>query len=259
VSDEPTGTALPVRPIARPQPAERAAAIVRLEDWARERGARFDALALRVDGNGHATAHAARDLAGGEPLVAIPRALILRGASRDALATWLPLEVARPDSPWKPFLDVLPVQLPELPMFRDGAEVRASYALLDDETRARVTLADYAWGRAIVRSRGFNAPNTIEPRVALIPIVDLMDHAPGETTWRYDGARAEYLVTALRPFARGEQVHFDYGDYGNAHLLEEYGFVLADNPFVDGLTPSRRRGRASPRRGRRGPPTRRRG
>ena len=268
-----TWSALPVRSIDRPDPATRAAAIARQETWAIASGARFDALEVRVDATGNSTTHARRAIAVGEPIVTIPRRLIItdvelaatstgepdpyggRGRSpRDTLATWLALEACRADSPWRPFLDVLPVQLPDLPMFRgDGdldalagtaahvlaaevhADVLATHGAFADEMRARVPLADYAWGRAIVGSRGFNAPDTIEQRIALIPIVDLMDHHPGETTWTYDLERAEYVVSALRAFDAGQAVHFDYGTYGNGHLLVEYGFALPDNPHDEAL------------------------
>jgi histone-lysine N-methyltransferase SETD3 len=247
-----------VRALAVPSAAERAAAIARCAAWAASRGARFDALALGVDDAGNSSVRAAREIAAGEVVITIPRSLILSDADlgitpmrepRDTMSTWLAQEVERADSPWCPFLEVLPVQLPDVPMFRGGdelaplagtaarqwaaethAEIVATYAAFDRSTRARVSLAGYAWARAIAQSRGFNAPHTTERRVAFIPIVDLMDHAPDETGWQYDLRRGEYVVGALRDFRAGDPVHFTYGHYGNAQLLLEYGFALPDNP-----------------------------
>ncbi len=252
--DDPTWHALPSRPGEAPTAAARAAAVARLESWAAARGARFEALEVRVDAAGNASAQARRPIGRGEPIVTIPRALMLAdrdvGASSPGeLAAWLALEAARLDSPWRPFLEVMPARFADMPVFRGGDELApiagttarllaaeahretlAAYAALPDHVRARVPLAAYAWGRAVVQSRGFNAPFTIDPSIAFIPIVDLMDHARGETTWRYDVAGARYVVTASRDFAAGEAVHLDYGAYGNARLLVDYGFALPDNP-----------------------------
>ncbi|HUQ00969.1 MAG TPA: SET domain-containing protein [Kofleriaceae bacterium] len=282
---EPIWSALPERAQPPPSAAERAQAIARLEAWARARGARFEALELVVDAAGNCSARARRAIAAGEPVVVMPRALVLSDGDlattatgepvpfgdawrspRDTLAVWLALESEQPDSPWRPFLDVLPAAFPDMPVYRgDDAlaplagtaarllaaeahhDIVETYARLAADVRARVGLAGYAWGRANVRSRGFNAPYTTAPRLAFIPIVDLMDHSPGDTTWRYDTAASEYVVSACRGFAPGEPVHFEYGAYSNTHLLVEYGFafdtnsvheavlVVGDEPFlVDG-------------------------
>lgn len=257
---DPTWPPLPVRSHGLPTPAERAAAVARMQAWARERGACFDALDLGVDAAGNSTVRARRPIELDEPIITIPRALILcdrdlprgfeQADARETLATWVALEVERADSPWRPFLATWPVQFPDVPMYRGGdelaplagtsarlwaaetyAEILDTHARFDAPTRLRVSLAGYAWGRAIVRSRAFNAPHTVEPALAFIPIVDLMDHRWDETSWAYDPARAEYTVHAMRDFAPGEPVHFTYGGYGNAHLLVEYGFAVPDNPY----------------------------
>lgn len=273
MSADPTWRALPVRATEQPSAAARAAAIARLEAWAIEHDARFDALELGVDAAGDSTVRARRPLVAGEAIVTIPRALILSDADlaatatgepdpyggaqrnpRDTMAAWLALEVGRADSPWRPFLEVLPVAFPDVPVFRGGddlaplagtaarlwaAETRedivATHAAFTASLRARVSLAAYAWGRAVVRSRGFNAPFTLDPRLAFIPIIDLMDHRRDETAWEYVPRRGEYVLRTLRDFAVGERVHFTYGSYGNAHLLVEYGFALPDNPYDEAV------------------------
>ncbi len=229
---------------------DRADRIARLEAWAAERGARFDALVFPVDAAGDCTARARRAIAAGERIITIPQPLMLveRARGLDALAAWLAFEARRADSPWRPYLDALPAELPDVAIFCGDedlaalagtaahvaaaaarSEVAASHAALA-EPDARVSLAAFAWGKAIISSRAFNAPDTIDPHIAFIPIVDLMNHRPGDATWRYDPAATVYEVTTLRAFAAGDEVGFDYGAYGNAHLLVNYGFVLADNP-----------------------------
>jgi hypothetical protein len=191
---------------------------------------------------------AVRSLAADEAIVTIPRKLIL--TPDGDVGMWLAEEVERMDSPWRPFLDVLPVAFPDLPVFRGGdelaplagaaarywaadwrQEIVENYAAFPASIRAHVSLAAYAWGRAVVHSRGFNAPFTYDPRVAFIPIIDLMDHRRDETAWEYAVGRGEYVLYALRDFAAGEPVHFSYGEYGNTHLFVEYGFALPANRY----------------------------
>lgn len=264
---DPTWAALPTRTSAPPGGSARAAAVARLQAWALEGGARLDGVALSVDAAGDGAVRAARAIAVGERLLTIPRALMVRddelaatatgaidlgpevAGPRDALAVWLPLEARRPDSRWRAFLDVQPAAFADLPMFRGGdelaplagtaarraaaaahADVVDTYARLPVALRAQVSLADYAWGRAIVASRGFNAPDTLDDRVAFIPVADLFNHHPGQTRWQYDPLTAVWSVEARRAFAAGDEVHFDYGAKGNTALLVGYGFALPDNP-----------------------------
>lgn len=169
-------------------------------------------------------------------------------APRDTLAAWLPLEAREATSPWRAYLDVLPAELPELPLVRPAEElealagtaahtladevardVRATYEQLPRELRTRVSLADFTWGRAIVMSRGFHAPGTFDHRIALLPLVDIFNHGRSNTTWTY-GPLEGMVVSAECAIACGEEVFFSYGQRSNSYLLVHYGFVLDDNP-----------------------------
>jgi hypothetical protein len=256
---------LPARPVARPSVADRQAAIERLLAWAQGRGARWDGIEIRVQANGNAHAVATRALARRESILTIPRGAMLVDneldetatgvpelgfAPRpwDVLAVWLPLEVAAPESPWRAFLDALPVHFAELPMFRDAGDLAAldgtsahgralelhrdvmiTYDRLPPELRARISLADCAWGRSIVMSRAFSAPGSIEPRIALLPLIDLFDHGSEDTQWSYSPHERTMVVCTEREIAAGDEVHFSYGDRSNSQLLAHYGFVLPDN------------------------------
>jgi SET domain len=266
----PGWAALPVRPGCASSASERAAAVERLRAWAEAAGARLDGVALHVGSDGEASVRAVRGIAVGEAIFEIPRSLMMiddqvvatSGLSLgltphrpgDALAIWLSLESRIALSPWRPFLDTLPTQFPELPVFRSSdelaglagtaadalvAETRGelleTYARLPAELRAQISLADFAWGEAVVQTRGFNAPITLEERLALIPLADLLNHRPGDTTWHYDPATERFTISAARPFAAGEEVHFTYGNKGNAKLLADYGFALPANRANEAL------------------------
>ena len=111
----------------------------------------------------------------------------------------------------------------------DARDIREAYDGLPLELRARVSLEDFAWGCAIVQSRGFHAPGTLEHRIALLPLVDLLDHRPGDVTWTYDPLDGNLVVSTEHGFAIGDEVHFTYGDQSNTRLFVHFGFTLPDN------------------------------
>lgn len=53
----------------------------------------------------------------------------------------------------------------------------------------------------------------------------------------FDEAAAEYVVTAGRPYRKGEQVYLCYGSYTDLELLEHYGFLLPKNPHDEVMLP----------------------
>ena len=254
-------TALPMRPDAPPAPDERRAAIGRVLAWASAAGARWDGIEVHVDANGDASMLASRAISAGERILSLPRRLMiidneLGGSTtglrelppRDALAAWLPLEARNPTSRWRAYLDALPVQLAELPMFHDqddlagltgttacaiaaedNRDVLDAYGRLSSELRARLSLADFAWGCAIVKSRGFHAPGSLEHRIALLPVVEFFNHRPGDTTWSYDPLDGEFVVSTERGFGSGDEVHFTYGDRSNTLLFVHFGFAMPSN------------------------------
>jgi len=149
---------LPACPVVPPSPDERKAAIARLLAWAEAGGARWDGLEFDVDANGNALVRACRTVSPGELLLTLPRHLMIVDSElaasttgqlalgladprpRDALAAWLPLEAREPASRWRAYLEALPVQLAELPMFHDASDLAAlagtaAYALAADDHR----------------------------------------------------------------------------------------------------------------------------
>ena len=222
-------------------------AIAQLLEWARAEGAWWNGIDFVIDGAGNVSTVATRALPRGEMILSVPRSLMIvdnelgtREREPDAsLAAWL---ARRAPGPWRAYVDSLPAELPELPMFHDDEDlamlagttayrdVQSSVANIVDVhayLREAVPLADFMWGFGIVQSRGFHAPGTLEHRVALVPLVDLLNHHPGDTTWTYDG---RMVVSTERAFLAGEEVCFSYGDRrSNSYLFGHYGFTLPDN------------------------------
>ncbi len=254
---EPAWVALPTRRLTSPSRDERRAAIARLMVWAKAGGATWDGIELRVDANGHGAIVAGRPLLVGESILTLPRALMIVDDEvaaatpdpGDALAAWLPLALRDPTSRWRAYLDALPVELAELPMFHPAEDlaaiagtsaytiaaaanrdVRDAYDRMSSERRARVSLAEFAWGWAIVKSRAYHAPGSFEHRIALLPVVDMFDHRLGDTTWSYDPNDGNFVVHTERAFAIGDPVHFTYGDRSNTRLFVHFGFTVPNNP-----------------------------
>jgi histone-lysine N-methyltransferase SETD3 len=258
--------ALPAPPRVPSPPHERAAAIERQLAWARAAGASWDGIEFCVDASGNASVRARRKLSSGEPILTVPRCLMIvdnelaalttgelalglaEPGPQDALAAWLPLEAREPTSRWRPYFDALPVQLAELPMFHDeddlaalagtaayaiaaekNRDVHSTYGRLSADLRARLSLADFAWGHALVMSRGFHAPGSLDHHIALIPLVEMFNHGLGDTTWTYDPIDG-FVLTTERELASGDEVHFTYGIRSNTHLVVYFGFALDRNP-----------------------------
>jgi protein-histidine N-methyltransferase len=262
---EPTWAALTARPDVRPLPDERRAAMQRQLAWARAAGASWDGIEFHVDASGDASVLASRKLASGETILTIPSHLMLvdnklaasttgelalgypEPSPRDVLSAWLALEAREPASRWRAYLEALPVQLLELPMFSDDSdlaalagtaahalaaeknrEVHTTYARLSPDLRARLSLADFAWGYALVMSRAFHAPGTLEHHIAMIPLLDILNHGVDDTTWNYHPSTG-LVVSTERELAAGDEVHFSYGARSNTHLIVHFGFALEGN------------------------------
>jgi len=92
----------------------------------------------------------------------------------------------------------------------------------------------FAWALAVVLSRalsGTGAPYT------LVPAVDLLNHGDAPTV-AHSFHADEFVVTTLRPHARGEQLLLSYGaGLCNDRTLRLYGFATRSNPHDAAMLP----------------------
>jgi len=71
----------------------------------------------------------------------------------------------------------------------------------------------------------------------LVPVFDMLNHEPESSQAAVcklsDSGVHErcYSVVAARRYGEGDEVKIEYGAWGNAGLLEHYGFVIMDNPM----------------------------
>lgn len=167
----------------------------------------------------------------------------------------------RPESRFKPYYDMLPHTLSNMPVFWHDDELEAlegSYLLQQIADRKRAIANDYEaicavyprfestasleefkWARMCVCSRNFGVVVNGVRTSALVPYADMLNHfRPRETKWTYDNARGAFTITALQGIRQGSQVYDSYGQKCNHRFLLNYGFAIEDNREPDGFCPN---------------------
>jgi len=171
------------------------------------------------------------------------------------LATWLVLERNQSQSPWLPYLDVMPRTL-SLPLFwemEDLAQLQgtSSYgaaiqqvvntimqyfhirqAMQSQNMRKPLqcfTFEEYRWAVGIVMSRQNLIPVNGTPQITLVPLWDMINHDEGVFTTYYHSEDELTQCTAMRPFAAGEQIYMYYGPRPNSMFLQYQGFLFPRN------------------------------
>lgn len=167
----------------------------------------------------------------------------------------------RPGSHFKPYYDMLPQTLANMPVFWRDDELIAlegSYLLAQIEERKRAiatdyeaicgvyssfrttaTLEEFKWARMCVCSRNFGVVINGVRTSALVPYADMLNHyRPRETKWTYDNARGSFTITALQSIKQGSQIYDSYGQKCNHRFLLNYGFAIEDNLEPDGFCPN---------------------
>ena len=186
----------------------------------------------------------------GQAILAIEGELV--SPDHSLLAAYLLEERRRGGSPFAPYLDTLPESFPTHPLFFSDDEMawlRGSYATAKVGERRRSIDRDYAaisskvqafrafsreelaWARVAVSSRVFGVRIGGVATQALVPMADMLNHAPSpEVHWAYDDEANAFLMKAARAIAKGTAVRDSYGSKCNGRFFVSYGFTLADNP-----------------------------
>ncbi|MBL8627246.1 MAG: SET domain-containing protein [Myxococcales bacterium] len=173
-------------------------------------------------------------------------------SSHATFAAWLCVEARRAASPYAPYLRSLPASYDGFALHAPADE-RAlllgtltgdRLALLEHDlardhalavARARlmagVDRATFTWARLCVGSRAFAVTIDGVTTNALVPLADLINHAPTPVTrWAYDQDAAAFTLTAVADVAAGAELTDSYGAKSNGQLAVQYGFTLDDNP-----------------------------
>jgi histone-lysine N-methyltransferase SETD3 len=166
-----------------------------------------------------------------------------------------------PTSFFKPYYDILPPTLSNMPIFWSNDELqllKGSY--LVEQIRDRIvaieedyaailqvapelatiaTLDEFKWARMCVCSRNFGLVINGVRTSALVPHADMLNHyRPRETKWTFDNETQCFTITALQDIQAGDQIYDSYGQKCNHRFLLNYGFAVEDNRESDGFCPN---------------------
>ncbi|XP_013173018.1 PREDICTED: histone-lysine N-methyltransferase setd3 [Papilio xuthus] len=184
---------------------------------------------------------------------------ILMNMSNISLALYLLLERSKPESFWKPYIDVLPDKYntilyftaEELAQLKPSPVLEASLKLYRSITRQYAyfynkihtgnipvlkslrdvfTFDNYRWAASTVMTRQNNIQLAEGTTTAFIPLWDMCNHEQGKITTDFSKERDRSECYALRDFKAGEQIFIFYGARPNCDLFLHNGFVYPDNP-----------------------------
>ena len=196
----------------------------------------------------------------------IGRAILSSNIDLDApkhifLMIFMLMDRKDPQSFFRPYYDILPATLSNMPIFWSEEELRGlegSHLLEQIEERNEAIEADYQaicsvvpqfgdiaslmdfkWARMCVCSRNFGLVINGLQTAALVPYADMLNHyRPRETKWQFDDALQSFTVVSLQPISAGAQVYDSYGRKCNHRFLLNYGFSVENNVESDGFCPN---------------------
>lgn len=168
------------------------------------------------------------------------------------LAAYLLQEKHNQNSYWKPYLDCLPKDYANMPIYFGPellAMLKGSFSLemraariqslreeYDNICRyvpefASFTHDEFVWARLVVITRQFGVTVDGVETDGLVPYADMLNHKlPRETEWTYKAQQNSFTITALQALNRGEQIYDSYGRKCNSRFFVNYGFSIDVNP-----------------------------
>lgn len=252
------------------------------EKWLLDNGAKFPSLELKDYGDEVRGVHATADIPPDEVIMEIPlkclitvemgkdtavgQKILQSNISLDApkhifLMLFMLIDRQNPNSFFKPYYDILPKTLHNMPIFWTEEELRylqGSYLLTQIDERKLAISTDYrnicriapefadvcteeefAWARMCVCSRNFGLVVHGLRTAALVPYADMLNHyRPRETKWEFEDNRNAFTITSLEQLQSGAQVYDSYGQKCNHRFLLNYGFSIENNVEAEGFCPN---------------------
>lgn len=254
----------------------------RFERWLLDNGATFPRLTMQTYGDEVRGVSALVDIEPESTIVTVPlkclitvemgkatdvgQAVLAADLELDApkhvfLMLYMLIDRRNPHSFFRPYYDILPKKLSNMPIFwtpeelawlqgsyllrqieERKAAIRNDYAAICDvwPTFAEVaSLDDFSWARMCVCSRNFGVVVDGLRTSAMVPHADMLNHyRPRETKWTYEASRRAFTITSLMHIGPGAQVYDSYGQKCNHRFLLNYGFAIEKNREADGFCPN---------------------
>ena len=240
-----------------------------LLDWVRANGGSTGALVIRHSA-GIRGLHLEDAVASGGEVLYVPRRLAItadvarsssigqriaaggRDVSERAYIAAFLLSTSGKSGFWKPYIDILengPFTHPLFSFIENKAflhkwfytsscviafndECEREFASITEALGAadRFTIQEFTWAFCCVMSRAFTIKAGDRKTIALMPLLDLMNHSFSENcTYKFeeDGCR----ISAVRTIGADEACSINYGNIGNQQLYPTYGFRIDGNPY----------------------------
>ena len=252
------------------------------ERWLKTNGSVYPKLELKDYGNEVRGCHTTSEIGNDETIISIPlkclitvemgketsigRAIINANIELDApkhifIMIFMLIDRLDPTSFFKPYYDILPATLRNMPVFWSEDELnclKGSFLLTQIDERnlamendydsiCRVapefkdiaTLNDFKWARMCVCSRNFGLVVNGLRTAAMVPYADMLNHyRPRETKWQFEDSSQAFTIVSLRDIGSGGQVYDSYGQKCNHRFLLNYGFSVENNEELDGFNPN---------------------
>lgn len=161
-------------------------------------------------------------------------------------AFFLAVESKNPKSFWAPYLNILPKDFSNFPVFFDNREIqilRGSSLLKMLEIQRQENVEDFSMvaetglctfeeflkGKLLVSSRLHSIPAQNDLS-GLVPFADMFNHRRlSKISWSYDFDNKGFYIETANTSNRGEEIFIDYGSKSNIKLMLAYGFALEEN------------------------------
>eukprot|EP00123_Amoebidium_parasiticum_P003822 comp15138_c0_seq1/m.11828 comp15138_c0_seq1/g.11828 ORF comp15138_c0_seq1/g.11828 comp15138_c0_seq1/m.11828 type:complete len:544 (-) comp15138_c0_seq1:4-1635(-) len=261
-------------------PADEAAAIKTLTDWFLENGGKINGVEpahFRTTGRGVVALQSAD---GGSTLVSVPETILLNadrarespmvgqafseieGLDDETLVMLFVLyeRFVNPNSFWKPFFDVLPLDFDtamtcnfEELMELEGTTLLEETVQAKDHLRAihsvlfeqlsehypdifptdKCSFDNFMWVRCLFDSRAMQLKIDDVAKPCLVPFADFINYTPRAHVAHqvFDSERRCVDINCFRPCEAGEQLFLNYGSMQNWQLVLYYGFALPNNQY----------------------------
>lgn len=178
--------------------------------------------------------------------------------SEVALGLFLIFEFYNDSSPWRAYLDMLPMEFDTALYYTEAEIAQVSYSPLCEEIQRLqqknrdtfdavvpvlmsaypqlfhpkvFVMENWVWAQSVIDSRGISLNINGEASLCLLPLVDAIN---GTTVSFLDGvtsvtvdseSKDAYTIRSLVPLEAGSQITMCYGSFSNRELLLYYGYV----------------------------------
>ena len=247
----------------------------KLEQWLKDGGSQYDKLKIRFYNPIYRGVHAAKKIQTGEEILLIPKHQIitlemaeespigskmmyhnlksrLLSPKHGFLTTYILQERKKgEDSPYFPFIDILPKTFENFPIFFTEEErewlkgspflnqvlekiedIKTDYDLICEKVPeySQFTLTEFSEIRMMVSSRIFGMNINGKKTDGFVPMADMLNHKrPKQTSWTYSDEKNGFVIEALQAIDRNEQVYDSYGKKCNSRFFLNYGFIVENN------------------------------